>query len=105
MKNSMYVIFAYDHPEEIGINPGSAIKNGWGFSTWGNFDMFRADECFKSKNKAKRFIQQFLRNGKTSGGSLRPDVNYSNFKIVQVYKCKDSKFYLTNQYEAKRGIG
>ena len=91
MKNSMYVIFGYDYACDKGHLPGSAILNGMGYGFWGPFDVFRADQCFASKNKAKSFIQKMLRHSKTAGGPLRPDVCYANFEIRQVYKCRNNK--------------
>lgn len=104
MKNSMYVIFGYDRKEEKGKVPGSAILNGWGHGCVGPRDFFRASECFPSKNKAKSYIQKGLRDRRVTGGRLRPDINYANYEIRQVYKSKATKgYYLLSQEEARRG--
>lgn len=98
MKNSMYVIFGYDYSCDKGHLPGNAILNGWGYGCVGPYDIFRADQCFSSKNKAKSYIQKALRDKRRPGGRLRPDVNYSNFEICQVYKCKNNKnLYVLNK--------
>lgn len=91
MKNSMYVIFGYDYACDKGHLPGSAVLNGMGYSCCGYRDVFSARHCFASKNKAKSYIQKALRDRRLPGGRMRPDVNYSNFEIRQVYRCKNSK--------------